>query len=219
MKYDQINWLTLLKGSGCSADVAALWAPFFTQAIDEKTFVGGDHELSCFLSEALHESAMLTKMSENLNYRADRLVPLFGSGRITQEQASKLGRIDGQQNADQKGIANVIYGGEWGKKNLGNTEPNDGWDFRGSALIEITGRANFRAAGQAVGRPYEQQPDLLRIAGPDAVRASLAWWHLNIPAALLSDPVAIRKRVNSAGLGTDQVLVLMGTVTDVLKSL
>jgi predicted chitinase len=40
-------------------------------------------------------------------------------------------------------IANIIYGGEWGRKNLGNTQPGDGWRFRGGGLPQITGRANY----------------------------------------------------------------------------
>ena len=43
----------------------------------------------------------------------------------------------------QRQIANIIYGGSWGRINLGNTQPEDGFYFRGRGLIQLTGRANY----------------------------------------------------------------------------
>lgn len=87
---------------------------------------------------------------ENLNYAADRLVPLFGSRRITQQQANKYGRTVSHP-ANQEAIANIVYGGEWGRINLGNTEPGDGWYFRDRGLKQITGSSNYRTCGAGTG--------------------------------------------------------------------
>ena len=95
------------------------------------------------LASAWHETG--TKMqpvTENLNYSVDGLLKTFGRHRITEAQARRYGRTNNQP-ANQPAIANTIYGGEWGRKNLGNTLPNDGWDFRGRGLVQITGRTNY----------------------------------------------------------------------------
>ncbi|SEU36965.1 glycoside hydrolase family 19 protein [Stigmatella erecta] len=47
------------------------------------------------------------------------------------------------------------------RKDLGNTQPGDGVRFKGRGPIQLTGRANYRAAGAALGLPLEEQPELV----------------------------------------------------------
>ena len=45
-------------------------------------------------------------------------------------------------------------------KKLGNTQPGDGYRFRGAGPIQLTGRENFKRAGQALGLDLENHPEL-----------------------------------------------------------
>jgi murein DD-endopeptidase MepM/ murein hydrolase activator NlpD len=53
--------------------------------------------------------------------------------------ALKYGRTK-EHKADQRKIAEIAYGS---RKELGNTQPSDGWNFRGKGLLQITGRSNY----------------------------------------------------------------------------
>lgn len=61
-----------------------------------------------------------------------------------------------------------------GRRDLGNVEPGDGFAFRGRGLIQITGRANYRKLGQALGVGFEATPELLE--RPDYASESAAWY-------------------------------------------
>jgi predicted chitinase len=61
-----------------------------------------------------------------------------------------------------------------GRTDLGNTQPGDGARYRGRGPIQLTGRANYRAAGAALGLDLENQPNL--VADP-AVGLRVAAWY------------------------------------------
>jgi putative chitinase len=60
-----------------------------------------------------------------------------------------------------------------GRIDLGNTEPGDGYYFRGSGPIQITGRHNTTQVCNALGIPVD--PDLLR-QPKDGFRAAAYFW-------------------------------------------
>jgi len=62
-----------------------------------------------------------------------------------------------------------------GRADLGNTEPGDGSRFKGRGLIQITGRANYQNASDALATDFIGSPELL--AEPDyAVRSAMWFW-------------------------------------------
>lgn len=158
-----------------------------------------------FLANVCVETGGFRQLAESLNYSVEGLMKTFGRHRISEADARRLGRTKSRA-ADQRGIANLIYGGAWGKKNLGNVAPNDGWDFRGSGPGQVTGRANFARVEKETGLPVVSNPDLLR--QPDAgMRAALMLWQkwgLN-ELADRGETDAIRKRWNGGTNGLAEV--------------
>jgi putative chitinase len=61
-----------------------------------------------------------------------------------------------------------------GRRDLGNTQPGDGRRFKGRGPIQLTGRANYRAAGRALGIDLENNPR--RAADPDVGFRIAAWF-------------------------------------------
>ena len=154
--------------------------------------------LAHWLGQMFVESAGFTTREENLNYSVDGLLKMFGRHRISEADARKFGRALGRP-AHQNAIANIIYGGEWGRKNLGNTEPGDGWRFRGGGEKQITGRANYREAG------HEHDPDTLRTDPAASARAAANFFvkHGCVAPALRDDVKGVTLKVNGGINGLD----------------
>jgi hypothetical protein len=69
-------------------------------------------------------ASFATNQKEGLNYSAEALVAKYPQ-RISAADSQRVGRTNAHP-ADQAGIANIIYGGAWGRANLGNDQPGDG---------------------------------------------------------------------------------------------
>jgi predicted chitinase/LysM repeat protein len=61
-----------------------------------------------------------------------------------------------------------------GRKDLGNTQPGDGKRYKGRGPIQLTGRANYRAAGKALGIDLEGNPT--RAKDPDVAFRIAGWY-------------------------------------------
>lgn len=64
-----------------------------------------------------------------------------------------------------------------GRKDLGNDYPGDGKRFKGRGPIQLTGRANYRAAGLALGIDLEGRP---RRASDADVGFRIAGWYWSL---------------------------------------
>lgn len=84
-----------------------------------------------------------------------------------------------------------------GRDDLGNTEPGDGMRFKGRGLIQITGRANYRECGRALGLPLEDEPELLEQVENACRSAAWFWKSRGLNAfADAGDFRAITRRIN-----------------------
>jgi putative chitinase len=117
--------------------------------------INSKEHLAHFMGQLHHESKGFNSDRESMNYTPQGLLKHF-KGRINQQQAWQFGRTS-EQKADQVKIANIVYGGRWGLLNLGNKEPNDGWNFRGNAGIQLTGRYNTQQFSN-----YVKDPEIMK---------------------------------------------------------
>lgn len=160
------------------AKIAPAAAPYAVELVKQMTEAGiqaNPKRASMFLGQAHVESGGFTKVVESLNYKASSLKALFGRHRISLADCDRFGRTK-DHPANQSAIANLIYGGEFGRKQLGNTEAGDGWKFRGRGLKQLTGRDNYRRFSRAwLGdESLLVTPD--RVADADGAVASAIWF-------------------------------------------
>ena len=89
-----------------------------------------------------------------------------------------------------------------GRADLGNTQSGDGSKYRGRGLIQITGRANYKACGEALGLDLINQPELLE--KPQHACMSAAWFWASRGLNTLADAGqfdAITRRINGGQNG------------------
>lgn len=175
------------------------------------------------LATAYHETGgNMSPNREGLNYSVDGLLKTFGRHRITAEQARKYGR-SGSRPADQRAIANTVYGGSWGRSNLGNTNPNDGWDYRGGGQVHTTGRTNFDRVKLASGVDVITYPDKIvdpKVSAIALIQGCLQGWYTgkrlsDYLDAKTPDYVGARRVVN----GTDKAAQIAGYARSFEKAL
>ncbi|WP_151813005.1 glycoside hydrolase family 19 protein [Acinetobacter junii] len=62
-----------------------------------------------------------------------------------------------------------------GRKDLGNTEKGDGTRYKGRGPIQLTGRANYRKYGRALGIDFESHPEMVSIPSIGLLVACKYW--------------------------------------------
>lgn len=161
--------------------------------------------MAAFIGQCAHESGDFKVLQENLNYKSDALMKLFSRPRISEEDCKKYGRRDEiKQRADQDAIANLIYGGDFGRKNLGNTEFGDGAKYKGRGLIQLTGKANYAKAGDALGVDLLSSPEL--VAQPEYAALTAGWFWNSRSLNTFADSGDIEgmtKKINGGTIGLD----------------
>lgn len=84
-----------------------------------------------------------------------------------------------------------------GRKDLGNTKKGDGVRYKGRGLIQLTGKANYKAYKEYCGFDVVAKPELLE-QPLGAVRSSMWYWKTHDMNALADkdDVKAVTKRIN-----------------------
>ncbi|MEO0855054.1 MAG: D-Ala-D-Ala carboxypeptidase family metallohydrolase, partial [Cyanobacteria bacterium J06648_11] len=95
-----------------------------------------------------------------------------------------------------------------GRLDLGNTQPGDGVRYKGRGLIQVTGRANYREIGQALGLPLEQYPQWVADNPVISARCAGYFWRsrdLNLVADAgdLDAFKKVTRRINGGYNGLD----------------
>jgi putative chitinase len=152
-----------------------------------------------WIGQCGHECGNFRILEENLNYRAATLLKLFPKTPkrqwgFTPEEAAAY------EKQPQK-IANRIYGNRMGNRDEAS---GDGFRFRGSGFLQLTGMSNFFHAGQALGVDFVMQPELVRTPKYAAQTAGWFWQtHKLNQYADSGDILTMTKRINGGTIGLE----------------
>ena len=129
-------------------------------------------ELAQFLGQMKHESWDFSKMSEKPKFKD------YFAHKYDIRYAPKTARM------------------------LGNNKPGDGERYHGRGYVQLTGRDNYRMAGEAIGVDLVNHPELA--AKPDvAAKIALWYWKTRVKPNVqnFGDTTSVTKAINPALLG------------------
>ena len=163
-----------------------------------------------FCAQIGHESGNFTRTVENLNYSATGLANTWPSrfrDSTTMKPNDRAWAI--QRNPQQ--IANSVYNGRMG--NVVGTD--DGWNYRGRGLIQLTGKDNYRSLGQYLfNKGIVEDPNMF-VDNPDLVSTTKwsyivagGYWSKNNLNVYVNDFTKLTRKINGGTLGLDQRLML-----------
>ncbi len=170
-----------------------------------------------FIGQGLIETGWLTLTEEKLWYSAERLLQVWPSRYRGKPDLLKA------HAGNPEALANYVYA----RESLGNTQPGDGYKYRGRGFIQLTGRDNYRRVGEAANLPLEERPDLLAKDYMASIRAAAAYWKMNglNEWADKGDAAAVSRGVNygnpqsrSAAHAEGERVLWTSKVLDLLKS-
>ena len=162
--------------------------------------------IAATLGNVMKETGGQSK-SENLDYSKtsnDRIKSIFGS-----RAAGKTDQELNQIKSDPKQMGEMMYGSttKMGQQ-MGNSEPGDGWKYRGRGFIQLTGKSNYAQASKAIygDDRLVQNPDLVN---DPAVAAEVSAWYMKKGKSAMAAKMGIDEKNMSQGdanlLATSQI--------------
>jgi putative chitinase len=92
-----------------------------------------------------------------------------------------------------------------GRADLGNIQPGDGRRYQGRGPIQLTGRANYRTYGRALGFDFERHPEIVALPSVGMLVACRYWSETNLGVFADADDInTITRRINGGTNGLSE---------------
>jgi len=158
--------------------------------------INTNKRIAAFLAQCAHESGGFSFVIENLNYKPEALVKLFGKY-FDLPLAQKYCAMPNKQQA----IANRIYANRMGN---GNEASGDGFRYRGRGLIQLTGKNNYTKYAKSLDIPLDSVITQLETIDGCVQSACWFWKTNNLNRwADRGDLLTLTKRINGGTIGLD----------------
>lgn len=173
--------------------IADEWLDPLNQTFD-KFEIDSNNRIAGFIGQCQHESGNFRRLTENLNYSGKALCAVWPSRFKSDEEAAAYHR-------QPEKIANKVYADRLGN---GDEASGEGWKYRGRGVIQLTGKANYAAASDAIGIDFVAEPDL--VTQPLYAVMTAGWfWKTNKLNYLCDgqDWKTLTKRINGGTIGLE----------------
>jgi len=167
-----------------------------------------------FITQIMHETGMLSRLVENLNYSAQGLANNWDRYSVTGKKGGAPNALALRLERKPEAIANNVYASRLGN---GDEASGDGWRYRGRGAIQTTGKANYAAALMALRIDCIERPEVLELP-ENAARSAALFWKTNGLNEIADTGVFDRttKVVNGGDIGGEARKALYETVRKVI---
>jgi putative chitinase len=150
--------------------------------------------IAAFIAQCAHESGGFVFLTENLNYKAESLLKLFGKYFKTLDEAKGYER-------KPEMIANRIYANRMGN---GDEASGDGYKYRGRGLIQLTGKTNYTWFAASLEISPEEAAEYTQTF-EGAAQSACWFWETNKlnQWADTGDILTMTKRINGGTIGLE----------------
>src|SRR4051794_6282283 len=161
------------------------------EAARQQSTVDTPRRLAHIMGQLFVECAGFARLEESFNYRPERLDAVFKAVKGIDDARALLDK-------GPEAVANRVYANRLGNGDEGS---GDGWKYRGSGYVQLTGKNNYQKFGDIVGIDIVANPDMAR-EPETAARSAFAFWDAKgcSPMADLGDLEGITEKINGPAM-------------------
>ncbi len=150
--------------------------------------------IAAFIAQCAHESGNFVFLTENLNYKAESLMKIFG------KYFKDMPTAKAYEKKPEK-IANRIYANRMGN---GDEASGDGWRYRGRGLIQLTGKTNYTWFAASLEISAEEAAEYTQTF-EGAAQSACWFWETNKlnKEADAGDIKTMTRKINGGFIGLD----------------
>lgn len=150
--------------------------------------------IAAFVAQCAHESGNFVFLTENLNYKAESLMKIFG------KYFKDMATAKAYEKKPEK-IANRIYANRMGN---GDEASGDGWRYRGRGLIQLTGKTNYTWFAASLEISAEEAAEYTQTF-EGAAQSACWFWETNKlnKEADAGDIKTMTRKINGGFIGLD----------------
>ena len=150
--------------------------------------------IASFIAQCAHESGSFVFLTENLNYKAESLMKIFG------KYFPDMATAKAYEKKPEK-IANRIYANRMGN---GDEASGDGYKYRGRGLIQLTGKTNYSWFAASLEISPEEAAEYTQTF-EGAAQSACWFWETNKlnKEADAGDIKTMTRKINGGFIGLD----------------
>lgn len=191
--------------------------PIEQQIINELNKFGITNKLeqAHFMAQASHESGDFTKFTEGTKYRFGRAKAIWPTRKSAIQAKQNELKAKDTDFCPQPWLFNTVYGSRMGNENNG-TNDNDGFDYRGGGIFQLTGKKNhlnflnwLNKQGKHLGLTIEAVDEFVKSEEGSILSAIWFWQAKSVGTAARADNAKkVSVLINGGTIGLDERLKL-----------
>ncbi|WP_374648704.1 glycoside hydrolase family 19 protein [Rhizorhabdus sp.] len=172
-----------------------------------------------FVAQTCNETGGFRVFEENLKYSVSAIRKAWPHRFPTDAAAQPFAWDPRDTDREDMALAARVYGQRMGNlpRHLDDDNEEDGWQFRGRGMLQLTGRANYAEFGRLAGLPLVQHPELAADPADSLKIAAIFWTRGKVNAAIdRGDFREARRITNGGAIGLEHVAELRSRILTIL---